>query len=133
MMTVDPATATWRSEFEGITYYFCAPSCKRSFDADPAAFVGQKTAAQMTPVEPAGEPSSAAENTKTFIVPSISCDHCTRSIRNAVNTIVGVQSVQADSQTKIVTVVWKTPATWDEINTRLTEIDYPPQMLIMRT
>jgi cobaltochelatase CobN len=131
MMTVDPATATWRSEFEGTTYYFCAPSCKRSFDADPAAFVGQKTAAQMTPIEPAGEPSSADENTKIFIVPSISCDHCTRSIRNAVNAIAGVQSVQADSQTKIVTVAWQAPATWNEINARLIEIDYPPQALII--
>jgi YHS domain-containing protein len=35
-MTVDERTAKWRSEYGGKTYYFCAPGCKRKFDADPA-------------------------------------------------------------------------------------------------
>jgi Cu+-exporting ATPase len=35
-MTVDEAKAPATSVFEGKTYYFCAPGCKRTFEADPA-------------------------------------------------------------------------------------------------
>ncbi|MBM2811051.1 MAG: cobaltochelatase, CobN subunit [Chloroflexi bacterium] len=37
-MNVDPATARHVAEFQGRTIYFCAPSCKRQFLANPAAF-----------------------------------------------------------------------------------------------
>jgi xanthine dehydrogenase accessory factor len=37
-MTVDVATARWRSTHEGDTIYFCAAGCKRAFDADPSAY-----------------------------------------------------------------------------------------------
>jgi YHS domain-containing protein len=39
LMDVDPATARWSSEYHGRSYYFCAPSCKKSFERDPAAYV----------------------------------------------------------------------------------------------
>jgi YHS domain-containing protein len=39
LMDVDPATARWKSEYGGRTYYFCAPSCKKSFDRDPTGYV----------------------------------------------------------------------------------------------
>ncbi len=38
-MEVDEATAQWTSEYKGITYYFCAPGCKASFDADPEKYL----------------------------------------------------------------------------------------------
>jgi YHS domain-containing protein len=38
-MDIDPATAAAKSEYMGKTYYFCAPGCKRAFDADPARYV----------------------------------------------------------------------------------------------
>ena len=69
-------------------------------------------------------------NTKTFVVPAISCDHCVRSIKNEVSELAGVKSVAADANTKIVTVNWDDPATWDQIKVALTEIDYAPQELI---
>jgi YHS domain-containing protein len=34
-MDVDEAKAAGKSEYEGKTYYFCAPGCKRTFDASP--------------------------------------------------------------------------------------------------
>lgn len=37
-MKVDTATARHVAEFQGRTIYFCAPSCKRQFLANPAAF-----------------------------------------------------------------------------------------------
>jgi YHS domain-containing protein len=40
-MDVDPATAAASSEYEGQTYYFCSLACKKSFDADPAEYLGR--------------------------------------------------------------------------------------------
>ena len=39
---VDSATAEWKSNYQGETYYFCAESCKQSFDADPAQYIGRE-------------------------------------------------------------------------------------------
>lgn len=38
-MDVDPATARWTSEYQGKTYYFCSPGCKRQFDEHPEQYV----------------------------------------------------------------------------------------------
>jgi Cu+-exporting ATPase len=38
-MTIDPATAAGSSEYKGQTYYFCALSCKKSFDEDPEKYL----------------------------------------------------------------------------------------------
>ncbi len=37
---IDKAAAT--STYQGQTYYFCAPGCKKAFDQDPAKFVTGK-------------------------------------------------------------------------------------------
>ena len=39
-MDVDPTTAQQKSEYQGQTYYFCAPGCKRTFDANPEQYTG---------------------------------------------------------------------------------------------
>ena len=39
LMDVDPATARWSSEYNGRTYYFCAPGCKKAFEREPTAYV----------------------------------------------------------------------------------------------
>ncbi|MGV9012523.1 MAG: heavy metal translocating P-type ATPase [Flavobacteriales bacterium] len=38
-MDVDPATAKYSSEHDGMPYYFCSASCKTKFDADPARYL----------------------------------------------------------------------------------------------
>ena len=38
-MTIDPATAAATREHEGITYYFCNPSCADKFDQDTARYI----------------------------------------------------------------------------------------------
>lgn len=40
-MTVDTATAKHQSEYQGQTYYFCAPGCKKAFDKEPEKYLGQ--------------------------------------------------------------------------------------------
>jgi Cu+-exporting ATPase len=37
-MTVNRKTAL-QSEWNGTTYYFCGPSCKERFEADPARYL----------------------------------------------------------------------------------------------
>jgi len=37
-MDVDEKKAAATSEYNGKTYYFCAPGCKRAFDKDPAKY-----------------------------------------------------------------------------------------------
>jgi YHS domain-containing protein len=39
-MDVDPNTAAGKSEYNGQTYYFCSPGCKRDFDKEPDKYVG---------------------------------------------------------------------------------------------
>jgi YHS domain-containing protein len=41
-MEVDEATAEWTSEYNGQTFYFCAPGCKASFDKDPEKYLGDE-------------------------------------------------------------------------------------------
>lgn len=38
-MVVDEKTAKWKSFYEGRTFYFCAPGCKKAFDADPKKYL----------------------------------------------------------------------------------------------
>jgi YHS domain-containing protein len=38
-MEVNEKTAKLKSEYNGKTYYFCAPGCKSTFDKYPAKYV----------------------------------------------------------------------------------------------
>jgi len=38
-MEVQEATAAATSVYEGATYYFCNPGCKKTFDDDPVKYV----------------------------------------------------------------------------------------------
>jgi YHS domain-containing protein len=42
-MTVDEKTAKFKSDYMGKTYYFCAASCKTTFDKNPVKFAGGKS------------------------------------------------------------------------------------------
>ena len=55
-MEIDSETAAGSSEYEGVTYYFCAEACKQDFDADPSKYVGGAAAAEA-PSPPAAMPA----------------------------------------------------------------------------
>ena len=40
-MTVDPAKAAGKFEYNGITYYFCNPGCRVKFEADPERYLAK--------------------------------------------------------------------------------------------
>lgn len=67
---------------------------------------------------------------KTFTVPNISCGHCTHTIEMEVGDLAGVTKVTAVQDSKQVTVEWQDPATWEQIQATLQEINYPPEGLI---
>ena len=65
---------------------------------------------------------------KTFVVPNISCGHCVNTVQNEVGELEGVSSVVAFEESKEVTVAWdETAQTWENIQALLEEINYPPE------
>jgi copper ion binding protein len=61
----------------------------------------------------------------TYTVPNISCKHCTHTIAMELSEIEGVSKVDADVQTRLVTVDFDAPASEQEIKNALAEINYP--------
>ncbi len=62
---------------------------------------------------------------KRIHVPNINCGHCVTAIKREVGQLPGVTAVEADDQSKEVTINWTAPADWDQISAKLTEIGYP--------
>ncbi|MBS0150060.1 MAG: heavy metal translocating P-type ATPase [Nitrospira sp.] len=55
-MTVDPATAAGRYEYQGKTYYFCAVSCLERFRANPEEMLNKKKPLNMVAMPTSGKP-----------------------------------------------------------------------------
>ncbi len=58
-MEVDEATAEITSEYQGQTYYFCAPGCKGAFESDPGKYLSGE--AEEMPMETHGDSGGEAE------------------------------------------------------------------------
>ena len=54
-MSVDPATATYSSDFGGTTYYFCSAGCKERFDREPGKYRRSRFGATATGFRGRGE------------------------------------------------------------------------------
>jgi YHS domain-containing protein len=52
-MDVDPDSSPPTSEYNGTTYYFCAPGCKLDFDADPEKYLSPDYVPSMGDDQPA--------------------------------------------------------------------------------
>lgn len=46
-MDVDESTAKNTAQHDGQTYYFCAPGCKKAFEADPQKYLAPGYKAHM--------------------------------------------------------------------------------------
>ncbi len=42
-MEVEPESAAAEAEYEGKTYYFCAPGCKVAFERDPEKYLKESS------------------------------------------------------------------------------------------
>lgn len=65
--------------------------------------------------------------TLTVKVPNISCGHCVHTIKNEVGELKGVAQVEANQETKLVTIGFDSPATKEQILALLAEINYPAE------
>jgi len=63
----------------------------------------------------------------TYTIPNISCHHCTHTITMELSDLEGVSKVDADVQSKKVTVEFSEPATEQAIKSLLAEINYPAE------
>lgn len=63
--------------------------------------------------------------TVTYSVPNISCRHCTHTITMELSEIEGVSKVDADVQTRLVSITFEEPATEQVLKDALAEINYP--------
>ena len=63
--------------------------------------------------------------TVTYSIPNISCGHCVHTIQTEVGELAGVKSVEADVETKKVTITFDSPATEESIVSLLKSINYP--------
>ena len=64
-------------------------------------------------------------NTITYSVPAIHCAHCTHTIELELGELAGVKTVEAELETKNVTISFDPPANEDTIKALLAEIEYP--------
>jgi copper chaperone CopZ len=62
---------------------------------------------------------------KTFLIPNISCGHCVMTIKNELSEIEGVSNVEGDPDSKKITVQYDSPANLEKITSTLKEINYP--------
>jgi len=62
---------------------------------------------------------------KTVHIPFISCGHCVTTVRREIGKLEGVTSVEGNEKTKMVTIRWTSPATWEKISATLKEVGYP--------
>ena len=60
-----------------------------------------------------------------YSVPNISCGHCVHTIQTEVASLVGVKNVKADANSKLVEIVFESPATEAQIKQLMAEINYP--------
>jgi len=62
----------------------------------------------------------------TYTIPGISCHHCVNTIQNELLELKGIHQVEANKDTKQVTINFDAPATEESIIALLREINYPP-------
>ncbi|TAJ28990.1 MAG: heavy metal translocating P-type ATPase, partial [Nitrospirae bacterium] len=130
-MTVDEQKAPAKTVHKDVVYYFCAPGCKRTFEADPDSILqrGPRGMAHSQPVQlvtltprrpkPEAAPASghqpaassdrqaaakAATQTLTIPIEGMSCASCVAKIEQGLNDMPGVSSASVNLATEQATV-----------------------------
>lgn len=64
--------------------------------------------------------------TKTFKVLNMTCNGCVSTVRSEIEQIEGAEVVDINKAAQLVTVNWQSPASWELIERRLSDIEYAP-------
>ena len=64
-------------------------------------------------------------STVIYNIPNISCGHCVHTIKMEVSDLQGVETVEANAETKTATITFGDPATEESIKALLAEVNYP--------
>ncbi|RMI03504.1 MAG: heavy metal translocating P-type ATPase [Calditrichaeota bacterium] len=104
-MMIEESQAAAVSEYHGDLYYFCAQSCKKTFDANPEKYIGEaahgETAAHGHQVSTMTEaPAESGTRQITFPVEGMSCASCVAHVEKALKGVEGVQFVQVNLATE---------------------------------
>ena len=114
-MTVDEQTAPAKAQYNGTTYYFCAPGCKRTFEKDPEAVLHggpkgmsspapqlvmmmparQKPAPSVTTVAPSKTAPSVKPVSLTIPIEGMSCASCVAKIEHGLSAVPGLLMAMA--------------------------------------
>jgi Cu+-exporting ATPase len=114
-MTVEEAKAPATAVHRGTTYYFCAPGCKRTFEADPEAVLrggsrGMSTplvqVVGLTPMRPkvAGPAPTGKASSVTIPIEGMSCASCVAKIETGLTAMPGVIRASVNLATEKATV-----------------------------
>ena len=147
-MTVEESTAPAKAEYGGRTYYFCAPGCKRRFEADPETVLRTgplgmpKPAVQMVSLgtlrpKPAGAAAPSSPTTAVKAVPSaasvtipiegMSCASCVARIEDGLRSMPGVSNASVNLATERATVEYHPQrATPSSIAETIRSLGYTP-------
>jgi copper chaperone len=63
---------------------------------------------------------------KTFKVPNMTCNGCVSTVKGEIEQLAGILNVEVNKPAQLVTVEWNNPASWEQIEKALVEIEYPP-------
>ncbi|MGH9942915.1 MAG: cation transporter, partial [Pyrinomonadaceae bacterium] len=121
-MMVEPQSAAGRSEYEGVTYYFCSAACRQRFDADPAGFARAAETDEEAPEDAIeGAPLNGNRHTRStpdsvgeridLPITGMSCAACARRIERKLARHEGVRQASVNFATSRATVEYDPRAT----------------------
>ncbi|MFQ5931837.1 MAG: HAD-IC family P-type ATPase [Nitrospiraceae bacterium] len=144
-MTVDENQAAATAVHDGRTYYFCAPSCKRTFETDPHRILqdGPKGMASTHTVtmmpsrpKPSGRPAppvvarpAAKPTSLTIPIEGMSCASCVAKIEHGLLSSPGIRSASVNLATEKATVEYQ-PGLTDPVGIQevIRSLGYTPRL-----
>lgn len=67
-------------------------------------------------------------NKRIVRIPNIRGHYCILTLREELTKLEGVKDVRVDITTKQARIMWNEPASWEQIEAKLNEIDYPVEL-----
>jgi Cu+-exporting ATPase len=133
-MTVEEKTAVATAAYNGTTYYFCAPGCKRRFEADPEKILqagpqgmarpSAQPTVQMVTLGPTSRreatspgrrpsvlPTPSPSQTLTIPIEGMSCASCVARIEQGLQDVPGVLRASVNLATEQASVDYRPEAT----------------------